>query len=103
MLILKFKLGDSRFKPARKNGYLLDNVMSITRNLHNLDIAIRIVVGITLIYIAFVDTSYISNGAVSCLLGVFGIVNLLAAALRSCPIYTLAAISTYQKKWTQHS
>ncbi len=71
--------------------------MAIKRNLHNIDIAIRILIGITLIYFGFVDISYISNDMTRWLLGVFGIVNFLAAALRSCPIYALAGINTYQK------
>ncbi len=71
--------------------------MAIKRNLHNIDIAIRILIGIALIYFGFVDTSYISNDMTRWLLGVFGIVNFLAAVLRSCPIYALAGINTYQK------
>ncbi len=71
--------------------------MAIKRNLHHIDIAIRTLIGITLIYFGFVDTSYISNEMTRWLLGIFGIVNLLAAALRSCPIYALAGINTYQK------
>ncbi|NOX92049.1 MAG: DUF2892 domain-containing protein [Gammaproteobacteria bacterium] len=71
--------------------------MAIKRNLHNIDIAVRTLIGVALIYIGFVDTSYISNDVVRWLLGIFGIVNLLAATLRSCPVYALADISTYQK------
>ncbi len=71
--------------------------MAIKRNLHKIDIAIRTLIGITLIYFSFVDTSYISNEMTRWLLSIFGIVNLLAAALRSCPVYALAGINTYQK------
>ncbi len=71
--------------------------MAIKRNLHTIDIAIRTLIGIALIYFGFVETSYISNDVARWLLGIFGIVNLLAAALRSCPIYALADINTYQK------
>jgi len=71
--------------------------MAITRNLHSIDIAVRTLVGVALVYIGFIDTSYISNDVTRWLLGIFGIVNLFAAALRSCPIYALAGISTYQK------
>jgi len=71
--------------------------MAIKRNLHNIDITIRTLIGITLTYIGFVDISYINNDVARWLLGSFGIINLLAAALRSCPIYALADITTYQK------
>jgi hypothetical protein len=69
--------------------------MSIKRNLHAIDIIVRTLIGATLVYICFVDTNYIANDVVRWLLGIFGIINLLAAALRSCPIYALAGISTY--------
>jgi len=71
--------------------------MVIKRNLHNIDITVRVLIGVALIYISFIDTSHISNDMARWLLGIFGIVNLLAAALRSCPIYALAGISTYRK------
>jgi len=71
--------------------------MVIKRNLHNIDITVRVLIGFALIYISFIDTSHISNDMARWLLGIFGIVNLLAAALRSCPIYALAGISTYRK------
>jgi len=71
--------------------------MVIKRNLHNIDITVRVLSGFALIYISFIDTSHISNDMARWLLGIFGIVNLLAAALRSCPIYALAGISTYRK------
>lgn len=71
--------------------------MAIKRNLHNIDITVRIIVGTALVYICFIDTNYISNDIVRWLLGTFGVVNIIAAALRSCPIYALAGISTFRK------
>ena len=72
--------------------------MAIKRNLHWIDIIVRVVIGVALVYIGFVDTSYIANSTVRILLGVFGAVNLVAAAVRSCPVYALAGISTYREK-----
>lgn len=72
--------------------------MAIKRNLHNLDMTIRLVIGVTLIYVGFIDTSYIANGTVRILLGVFGAVNIGAALLRSCPVYALAGISTHREQ-----
>ncbi len=71
--------------------------MAIKRNLHNIDIVVRTLIGATLVYICFIDTSYIANDVVRWLLGGFGVINLFAAALRSCPIYALAGISTHRK------
>lgn len=71
--------------------------MAIKRNLHNIDIVVRTLIGAALVYICFIDTSYIANDVVRWLLGIFGVINLFAAVLRSCPIYALAGISTYHK------
>lgn len=68
------------------------------RNLHIIDIIVRIIIGLVLIYVGFIDTSYITNSTVRILLGVFGAVNIVAALMRSCPIYHLAGISTYRKE-----
>lgn len=71
--------------------------MAIKRNLHNIDIVVRALIGAALVYICFIDTTYIANDVVRWLLGIFGVINLFAAVLRSCPIYALAGISTYRK------
>jgi hypothetical protein len=71
--------------------------MAIKRNLHSVDIAVRILIGVALVYICFVDTDYISNDVVRWLLGIYGVINLVSASLRSCPIYGLAGISTYRQ------
>ena len=72
--------------------------MAIKRNLHIIDIAVRILIGVALIYVGFVDTSYIANSTLRVLLGGFGAINIVAALVRTCPIYSLAGISTYREK-----
>ena len=72
--------------------------MALNRNLHAIDITIRTVIGAALIYICFVDTNYITNDIVRWLLGIFGVVNLLAGVLRFCPVYALAGISTFRQQ-----
>ena len=72
--------------------------MALKRNLHFLDITLRVIIGIALVYVGFIDTSHVPNNVVRILLGIFGIINLLAAAMRSCPVYSLAGISTYRDK-----
>ncbi len=71
--------------------------MSIKRNLHSIDILIRTLIGVALVYIGFIDTTYIDNNVANWLLGIFGIINLVAAGMRSCPIYALAGFSSYHK------
>jgi len=72
--------------------------MAIKRNLHWIDIIVRLVIGGTLVYIGFIDTSFVANSTVRILLGVFGAVNIVAGLVKSCPIYALAGISTYRQK-----
>lgn len=72
--------------------------MAFQRNLHYIDITIRLILGITLIYIGFLDTSIVANGIIRILLGVFGIVNIIAALMRYCPVYKLAGLSTFHKR-----
>lgn len=72
--------------------------MTLPRNLHVVDIAVRTFTGLALVYAGFIDTSLIDNGVVRGLLGAFGVVNLVAAALRHCPIYGLARFSTYHPR-----
>lgn len=69
--------------------------MGIKRNLHIIDILVRSLIGAALIYISFIDAEYISNDVARWLVGIFGVINIAAAAFRSCPIYALAGISTY--------
>ena len=68
------------------------------RNLHNIDMAVRLIIGVALIYVGFIDTSYIANSTIRILLGVFGAVNIVAVLMRSCPVYALAGISTFREK-----
>ncbi len=72
--------------------------MAIKRNLHNIDMVVRIMIALPLIYIGFIDTSYIANSTVRYLLGAFGAINIVAVFLRSCPIYAIAGISTFRNK-----
>jgi len=68
------------------------------RNLHNLDRLARVIIGIGCIYVGFVDTSIISNNVVSMLVGIFGVVNIFAAAISHCPVYNLVGLSTCSTK-----
>ena len=72
--------------------------MALVRNVSAIDISIRIFSGLALIYVGFIETSLIATPAVRISFGVIGIVNLVVAILRYCPLYALAGINTYQKK-----
>lgn len=71
--------------------------MSKEPNLHNIDRAARLIIGIGCVYIGFIDTSLIANRIVAILVGVFGTANLWAFFTRRCPVYTVAGFSTVVK------
>lgn len=66
------------------------------RNLHIIDIIIRVLIGLSCVYIGFIDKGLIANQVAGILVGIFGIVNLIAASMRHCPIYALVGLSTYR-------
>lgn len=72
--------------------------MFLKRNLHSVDKIIRLLIGVICIYLGFIDHTAISNDIVSNLLGLFGLINLLAGISSYCPVYGLAGISTYHKE-----
>lgn len=63
-------------------------------NMHAIDRFVRLIVGITCVYIGFVDMSLISSKPLAILVGVFGIVNIWAFITTRCPVYSAAGFST---------
>ena len=70
--------------------------MHFKRNLHAVDRVVRLVVGLGCVYVGFIDTSMIGNTLASTLVGLFGVINLFAAAFSFCPVYGVTGISTYR-------
>ena len=70
--------------------------MRIERNMHYIDQAIRVILGIALVYYGFFDRSLVSDPLFGTLLGIFGVINLISAGMAMCPVYMLAGISTYK-------
>lgn len=66
----------------------------LKKNMHNIDRAIRVVIGLVLIWLGFVDQALISNQLISWAIGLFGFVNLVSAAAAFCPVYFAAGFST---------
>lgn len=64
------------------------------QNMHPIDRAIRVVLGVTFIWIGFIDQGLISNSLISWAVGLFGMVNLVSASLAFCPVYLAVGIST---------
>ena len=72
--------------------------MKIKRNMGWIDLTVRLVVGIASIYFGFIDSSSIAEPVIAICLGIFGIMNLLSVAMRFCPLYVMAGISTTSNK-----
>ena len=65
-------------------------------NVGRLDQILRIGISLVLIYIGFIDTGFIQDSLSSYLVGAVGLLNMLVALVRSCPLYSLAGINTCQ-------
>lgn len=63
-------------------------------NVGRFDQILRIGIGAVLIWAGFVDTDLIGDRLVAALVGLFGLLNLIAAVVRVCPVYTIAGINT---------
>ena len=76
--------------------------MTLTRNLHYIDVVARLILGVGFTYIGFIDTSIILNDIVRIMVGIFGLVNIFAGLTRHCPVYSLAGVNTFNCASKQH-
>jgi hypothetical protein len=63
-------------------------------NVGRLDQILRIGIGLVLMWVGFVDDTLIADRLIAALIGIFGLLNLIAALVRVCPVYTVAGINT---------
>ncbi len=67
-------------------------------NVGRLDQILRIGVSLIFIYIGFIDEGFIHDPLSSNIIGTFGIVFLIVAIARFCPLYVITDIDTCHKK-----
>lgn len=67
----------------------------MAQNIGRFDQILRIGIGISLIYIGFIDKDIINDTLSSYIIGLLGLMNLIFALIRYCPLYTVTNISTY--------
>jgi len=67
------------------------------RNMGNVDRVIRILMGLAMIYLGFIDQSLIGSVAIASIVGVFGVISIAFAYIAFCPLYTLGNVSTASK------
>ena len=68
------------------------------RNIGRLDQILRIGISLVLIYIGFVDKELITDSLSSNIIGVIGVLSLIVALARFCPLYVITGISTCNRK-----
>ena len=68
--------------------------MAIPHNVGMVDRVIRLLSGIALIYIGFVDSIIIPDAIFSTMVGAYGVVNIVTAAASWCPLYQLISLDT---------
>ncbi|WP_455208688.1 YgaP family membrane protein [Kaarinaea lacus] len=66
-------------------------------NMHPIDRVVRLIVGLSCVYIGFIDLSLISSRPVAIVVGIFGVINLWAFTTTRCPVYSAAGFSTADK------
>ncbi len=70
----------------------------MTKNLGRLDQAIRVAISLSLIYAGIIDEQFIGDPLSSIIIGAIGVINLIVALTRICPLYILADINTCRSK-----
>jgi len=65
--------------------------------MHTIDRFVRLIVGVSCIYIGFIDSTLISSRLAAIAVGVFGVVNIWAFITTRCPVYSVAGFSTATK------
>lgn len=63
-------------------------------NVGRFDQILRLGIGAGMVWVGFIDTSFINDRLVATVVGLFGLLNIVAALVRVCPFYNLAGINT---------
>ncbi len=69
--------------------------IAIQPNIGRMDQIIRLVISLAMIYIGFIDKAILPDPVSSLVLGIFGVINLVVALVRYCPLYAVTGINTY--------
>jgi len=68
--------------------------MKLKVNMGIIDRSFRLLVGLILIYIGFINQELVSSEILRYILGVIGVINIISSLAGICPIYMLANINT---------
>ena len=68
--------------------------MSFKKNIGVFDMVLRLGLSLVAIYLGFIESDVITDRLSSMVIGILGLLNLVVALLRYCPLYALAGINT---------
>ncbi len=68
--------------------------MSFEKNIGTLDMVLRIGLSAAAIYAGFINADIINDSLSSLVVGILGVLNLVVALVRFCPLYAVAGINT---------
>jgi len=68
--------------------------MSLKKNIGVFDMILRLGLSLAAIYLGFIESDVITDRLSSMVIGILGLLNLVVALLRYCPLYALAGINT---------
>lgn len=69
----------------------------VRKNMGQIDRLIRIITGLVMMYLGFINQEVIGDLTINIIVGVFGIISIAFAYIAFCPIYTLGNISTLKE------
>ncbi|HHJ14085.1 MAG TPA: DUF2892 domain-containing protein [Gammaproteobacteria bacterium] len=64
------------------------------RNIGTFDMILRLGISVIMLYLGFIDRGIIDDALSSNIIGALGVLNLVVALIRHCPLYSLAGINT---------
>lgn len=68
--------------------------MRLQRNIGTFDMILRLGISVIMLYLGFIDRGIIDDALSSNIIGALGVLNLVVALIRHCPLYSLAGINT---------
>ena len=69
----------------------------VRKNMGQIDRLIRVMTGLAMMYLGFINQEVIGDLTINIIVGIFGIISIAFAYISFCPIYTLGNISTAKK------
>ncbi len=75
----------------------------MTKNIGRFDQVLRVGISLGLVYVGLIDESFIQDPLSSYIIGAIGVVNIVIAIARFCPLYVVAHINTCPHKSSQKS